>query len=505
MNLLDSVRGHCAEAPAELVELHFRRLPPSYFERYAAADIARHIRLLADLGGAETVRVDIRPLAAHAFEMLVVGQDYSGTVACITAALPAFGLNLEDVQVASYLATEALDTAEPNYFVISLRVSGDLHARPLADFAQEFTERLRAAFVHLAAGNIFEAQREAADSSHRADVARSTPAPSSAKLTQTGYQGLTVGGDFRLEKRLALGGMSEVYLARQLSLNRTVAVKLMRHEASGDADEELEARFRQEGMVLGQFNCPHIVQILAAGLLPGGEGRRGARWMAMEFMGGGDLARWQQQHGCPNDDLAARWFRQAVEGLHYAHRHGILHRDLKPHNLLLTAEGNLKVSDFGLLKQAVRGPAGLTPRATILGTPHYMSPEQALGEPVDERSDLFSLGAAFFHLLSGRLPFTKTGPAILVQIAHEDAPRLQEVASQVAIPLAVLVGRMMARRPEERYQDAAVILEDLAAYERRGLLQFPDHVPFVPAVPTADQGSPEETIPYQHPSPPTGI
>ena len=506
MNLLESVRGHCAEAPPELLELHFRRLPPGYFERYSAADIARHLRLLAELSPTQTVRVDIRPLAAHAFEVLVVGEDHSGTLACITAALAAYGLNLEDVQVASYLATEALDPAEPNYFVVLLRVSGDFHARPLAEFANELAGRLQAAFLHLVEGNIFEAQREAADSpTHRTDVPRLTPTASASTPAPASQEGLTVGGDYRLQKKLAQGGMSEVYLARQLSLNRTVAVKLMRHEGSGHvhAEDDLEARFHQEGLVLGQFNCPYIVQIFAAGTIPARLGR--ISWMAMEFMAGGDLARWQLQYGCPNPDLAARWLRQAVEGLYYAHRHAILHRDLKPHNLLLTSEGHLKVSDFGLLKQAVGGPVGLTPRATILGTPHYMSPEQALGEPVDERSDIFSLGAAFFHLLSGRLAFTKQGAAVLVQIAQEDAPRLQEVSPATSPPLAVLVGRMMARKREERYQDAAVILEDITAYERRGLLQFPENIAFVPATQT-DLTRNDETQPYQsHRKPGNGV
>src|SRR5665213_3564319 len=113
----------------------------------------------------------------------------------------------------------------------------------------------------------------------------------------------------------------------------------------------------------------------------------------------------------------------------------------------------------------------LTPRSAILGTPYYMAPEQALGESVDERSDIFSLGATFFHLFTGQLPFNRdTATAVLVQIAHEDAPRLTDVAPEAPVALAVIVGRMMARRREERYQEVGVILEDLASYERRGLL-----------------------------------
>src|SRR5205085_7038865 len=110
------------------------------------------------------------------------------------------------------------------------------------------------------------------------------------------------------------------------------------------------------------------------------------------------------------------------------------------HNLLLTAEGHLKVRDFGLLKQVQQPAAGLTPRSAILGAPHYMSPEQALGEPLDERSDIFSLGTTFFHLFSGRLPFDKgTVPAVLVEITQHDAPFLTEVAPQVPRPVAVII------------------------------------------------------------------
>jgi serine/threonine-protein kinase len=283
---------------------------------------------------------------------------------------------------------------------------------------------------------------------------------------------MLLGGDFRLQRKLASGGICEVYQAAQLSLNRTVAVKLFQHEGSADAD--LFARFNQEAMVLAQFSCPHIVQILAAGTATGpGGGTLG--WMAMEHMGGGDLARYLQQQGPPLIEVGLRWLRDALEGLAYAHRRGVLHRDVKPHNLLLTADGTVKVSDFGLLKQVQQPPSGLTPRSIIMGTPHYMSPEQALGEPLDERSDLFSLGTSFFYVFSGYLPFDRSSAAaVLVQIAQEDAPRLDEAAPHLPAPLAVILRRMMARRREERYQEVGVILEDLAGYERRGLLTFAD-------------------------------
>jgi serine/threonine-protein kinase len=281
---------------------------------------------------------------------------------------------------------------------------------------------------------------------------------------------MLLGGDFRLQRKLASGGICDVYQANQLSLNRTVAVKLFHHEGADDAD--LYARFNQEAVVLAQFSCPQIVPILAAGTAsrPAG-GTLG--WMAMEFVGGGDLARYVQNQGPPLIEVGLRWLRDALEGLAYAHRRGVFHRDIKPHNLLLTADGAVKVSDFGLLKQVQPTPGGLTPRSIIMGTPHYMSPEQALGEAVDERSDVFSLGTTFYYVFSGQLPFDRPTPAaVLVQISQEDAPRLDEVAPHMPRPVTLILRRMMARRREERYQEVGVVLEDLASYERRGLLTF---------------------------------
>lgn len=497
MNLMDTIRSQCGDVPASLVDMHFRRMPPSYFERHSAAEVARHLKLLAHVTADSSVHVEIRPLASHAFEILVVGIDHAGTVACITAALAAHGFDLEDLQVASYFSNEheARRAGEPDLFVVVLRMSGDMQGRSLHELADELTERLQVAFQLLGQGKFPEAQRLAADThADSLDITRKTPARAAPKATVTDHTGLILGGDFRLQQKLAVGGMSEVYLANQASLNRIVVVKLIRHQSG--TDDDLLARFYKEGMVLGQFTCPVIVQILAAGAVPGRGGKLG--WMAMEYMAGGDLARWQREYGVPSMDLATRWLRQALEGLQYAHRRNILHRDIKPHNLLLTSEGHLKVSDFGLLKQVEHVATGLTPHEAIVGTPHYMSPEQALGEPLDERSDLFSLGTTFFHLLSGRLPFEKTSAtAVLVQISQEDAPRLRDQAALVPTPLALMIERMMARRREERYQDAGVILEDLASYERRGLLQFPDSSAFIPVAPPPGVIAAEATRAYQ--------
>src|SRR5205807_1162131 len=316
-----------------------------------------------------------------------------------------------------------------------------------------------------------------------------------APTGQRASTGLLLGGDYRLERRLARGGMSEIYLATQLSLDRTVAVKIAREESPPDS--EAAARFAREAVGLAQFTCPYIVPVLAAGAAPSGSGV--LSWIAMEYEAGGDLARWLDQQGPPALELGLRWFRQALEALRYAHRNAVLHRDLKPHNLLLSADGNVKVGDFGLFKRVqTEAPAGRAP-GTVRGTPHYMSPEQARGEHLDERSDIFSLGTTFFHVFSGRLPFDESSPIELMRrITHADAPRLTETAPHLPVPLAVILGRMLARRRSERYQDVGVIIEDLASYESRGLLHSSESGAFmpVPAVRPAEGPAGGETQAY---------
>src|SRR5262249_27705182 len=158
-------------------------------------------------------------------------------------------------------------------------------------------------------------------------------------------EGLDI-GDFRLTKKIATGGMSEIYLADQKSLSRTVAVKIVSSPTT--ATSELLARFEKEAQVLASFSSPYIVQVLASGATPAANAPV-MRWLAMECLPNGDLAGWIKRYGPPPAELGTRWFYHALQGLQYAHQRAILHRDLKPHNLLLTADHDVKISDFGLL------------------------------------------------------------------------------------------------------------------------------------------------------------
>jgi hypothetical protein len=491
LNPLDLIHGLCSNLDPALVERHLRRMPAPYFERFAAADIARHVKLLAGVTTEQPVAVEVRPLGAAVYEVTVGCANLSGSVACVTTALAADRFDLEDVQIASYEEAPEADPPEPSLSVILLRVSGPTAGMHAADLAESLRGRMIPAFAHLAAGQFLEAQAAAALKSNSGMDGVNGDSPAGLRPST----GLVLGGDYRLERRLASGGMSEIYLATQLSLNRTVALKIAREESSPDS--EVAARFAREAVVLAQFTCPYIVPVLAAGSEPSGAGVLG--WIAMEYEAGGDLSRWLEQQGPPALELGLRWFRQALEALRYAHRNAVLHRDLKPHNLLLSADGNVKVGDFGLFKRVRAEDAARRSVGAVHGTPHYMSPEQARGEHLDERSDIFSLGTTFFHVFSGRLPFDESSPIELMRrITNADAPRLTETAPHLPIPLAVILGRMLSRRRSERYQDVGVIIEDLASYESRGLLQSSESGAFmpVPAVRDAEPSAGGETQAY---------
>ncbi len=466
-DLAKSVIKHSAGVPSSLLDAHLRRMPESYSERYSPAEIGRHLRLLARLNPDQPVDVDVRPLGGTNYEVCVVGFDRTGVLAAITTALASDECDVLDLQLSTYLPAESSAEPEsvPACFVDIARVSLTRRGRTGTELAEALRDRLNIAFKHLAEGDFLGAQTAASDSrSLSRSRSREPLALVSPWLVK---EGLTL-GDFQLEKKLATGGMSEVYLATQISLQRKAAVKIVSFGAASAKD--LEARFAKEGRVLGSFSSPCIVPVYASGI---GQAANGSvlRWLAMEYLPNGDLANWIRQQGPPSVPLGTRWLLQCLQGLQYAHQHSVVHRDLKPHNLLLTVDLDIKISDFGLLKQRREIDVNTTTHGTIMGTPQYISPEQALAEEADERSDLYSLGASFFHLFAGRLPFEeRSATALLVRVTQHDPPSLNDVAPLIPRPLAVILGRMMARRPEDRYQTALVALDDLKSYLRRGLL-----------------------------------
>ncbi|MFN9041521.1 MAG: serine/threonine protein kinase, partial [Planctomyces sp.] len=214
-------------------------------------------------------------------------------------------------------------------------------------------------------------------------------------------------GEFHLLRPLGSGGMAEVYLAEQTSLQRKVAVKVMKPSLMAHSGQDMLARFKQEAMMAAGLNHPNIVQVYTIGE------EQGLHYIAQEFVQGSDLATLMRERGKLDLASVLHVMRQVAGALKASGRAGIVHRDIKPENILVTKKGEVKVADFGLaqLGENTEGKEGVT-----MGTPLYMSPEQVSGRELDPRSDIYSFGVTCYQLLCGEPPFRG---ATAVQIAMQ--------------------------------------------------------------------------------------
>src|SRR5437762_6049411 len=233
-------------------------------------------------------------------------------------------------------------------------------------------------------------------------------------------------GHYRIEAKLGEGGMGQVYRAQDTRLNRPVAVKFLSEDL---ADPAARRRFQREAQTASSLNHPHIVTVHDAGEF---EGRQ---YLVTEFIDGGTLRGWMHSgtHGWRE---TIELLTGVADGLATAHDAGILHRDIKPENILITKSGYAKLADFGLAKLDDGGPAHDAPTMTdlrtrpglVMGTAAYMSPEQATGQPVDARSDVFSLGTVLYEVLAGKRPFTGSSEVdVLHAVVHLPAAPLQDM------------------------------------------------------------------------------
>jgi WD40 repeat protein/serine/threonine protein kinase len=285
-------------------------------------------------------------------------------------------------------------------------------------------------------------------------------------------------GPFVLLERLGEGGMGQVFKARQRKLGRTVALKVIRKERLDSPDAV--RRFRREIQAAAQLSHPNIVLAIDA------DEHEGTHFFAMEHVEGADLAKHVKQHGPLPVAQACDCIRQAAQGLQHAHERGLVHRDIKPHNLLLTTQGVVKVLDMGLARLNAQNDdeyasSTLTQEGAVMGTPDYIAPEQALdSRTADIRADLYSLGCTFFFLLTGRVPFP--GGSVMEKLLKHQGqavPSLLDARRDVPPPIADVVHRLMAKSPAERYQTPAELLTALAAALTPGV-----HTP-APAVASA--------------------
>jgi serine/threonine-protein kinase len=276
----------------------------------------------------------------------------------------------------------------------------------------------------------------------------------SAGAPERDLTGVTL-GDFQVERLLGRGGMGEVYLARQISLNRPVALKVLRPDLL--TKPNYLSRFEAEATAVAKLNHPNIVHIYMLGSTDG------IRYIAMEYVQGTNLRDYIRKKGALDYPLALSIMKQAGVAVGAAGEIGLIHRDIKPENLLLTRKAQVKIADFGLVRDQDPERVHLTQPGITMGTPLYMSPEQAQGQALDHRSDLYSLGVTFYHMIAGVPPFKGDSPLALALKHVKDAPASMSVHRRdVPAELDRLVLKLIAKKPADRYQTAADMLRDLA-------------------------------------------
>jgi eukaryotic-like serine/threonine-protein kinase len=277
--------------------------------------------------------------------------------------------------------------------------------------------------------------------------------------------GTLIGGRYRLEAEIGRGGMSSVYRAFDIVLERTVAIKLMHREIAADSDQ-LE-RFRREARSVAQLNHPHVVTVIDAGEEPskdGGPGgtdaELGVPYIVLEYVDGETLKAVIRREGPLDIPQAIAYAIEIARALGAAHERQIVHRDVKPHNVLIGHEGGAKITDFGIARMLTE--EGLTMAGRVLGTTDYVSPEQALGQPVTGQSDLYSLGVVLYEMLTGDVPFHGDSPvAVAMKHVREELPDVQQRRPELSAATASVVDRAVAKDLGERYPDAASMLADL--------------------------------------------
>jgi eukaryotic-like serine/threonine-protein kinase len=263
-------------------------------------------------------------------------------------------------------------------------------------------------------------------------------------------------GRYRIVRKLGTGGMANVYLAEDEVLGRRVAIKILDDRHAGD-DQFIE-RFRREAKNAASLSHPNIVSIYDRGEA------EGTYYIAMEYLDGRSLKELIVARGPAPVNVAIDYARQILAAIRFAHRHGIVHRDIKPHNVLVDAEGRLKVTDFGIARA---GTSQMTEAGSIIGTAQYLSPEQARGAPVDQTSDLYSVGVVLYELLTGVVPFSGDTP-VEIAMKHLSSTPEPPSAKRADIPrdLDMVVLRALAKDPADRYQSAEEMDADLKRVAR---------------------------------------
>ena len=265
--------------------------------------------------------------------------------------------------------------------------------------------------------------------------------------------GNRIGGRYEVLKYIGGGGMSKVYLANDIILDRHVAIKVLNYDFSNE--EELKRRFMREAISATSLTHPHIVNIFDVGE----EGE--LHYLVMEYVEGQTLKEYINENGPLEPDKAVPIMRQLVSAISNAHFNGIIHRDIKPQNILMDADGNLKITDFGIA-MALSATAH-TKTNSVIGTVHYLSPEQARGGMATKKSDIYSLGIVLYELLTGRLPFSgESAVAIALKHLQEETPSVRRVFPDIPQSVENVILKATAKDAKYRYASADAMQEDLS-------------------------------------------
>ncbi len=275
-------------------------------------------------------------------------------------------------------------------------------------------------------------------------------------------------GAFEIKEKIGAGGMASVYLAVQKSLQRPVVLKVLYPHLA--EDEKLVQRFEREARAAAMMRHENIIQVIDCGR------HDDVAYICMEFVEGLDLKKWLEAHGSPPIEMALLMIRDLCRGLEHAHGHRIIHRDIKPANIMLTPDGTIKIMDFGLARSGGETSTQMTMVGSVLGTPAYMSPEQATGEVVDERSDIFSTGVVAYELLGGQRPFGGDSYSTVLRAVLTQEPReLTEFNPLVPEDVAQIVRGMLQKDVGKRYATIAQVRQELEnVIEQLGLTRGKD-------------------------------
>ena len=259
-----------------------------------------------------------------------------------------------------------------------------------------------------------------------------------------------LGGKYEVDTELGRGGMGVVFRGRDTMLKRPVAIKVLPPQLT--LDTSFVRRFQQEAITAANLRHPNIVTIHDVG------NQDGFYYIVMEFIEGTTVEQWIHDHGPMSPQQAGHVLHQITDALDHAHQSGLIHRDIKPANIMLNPSGHATLMDFGLVRA---GEAGLTGTGIVVGTPDYMAPEQALGQPIDRRTDIYALGVVVYRMLTGQVPFARSSSmATIYAHVHEPPPPLRQIRSDIPKPIEAVVLKTLAKKPANRYQTAGQLAAD---------------------------------------------